>query len=287
MTVSRTVLAAVGTGVLCLLSYVAGARQRGPTSFSPAIEADCAASGSSAQAQVRTVSSESSPTIVIRNETSPECPTPREGARLHPSDTIVAAADALPDLLASWDAGVAETLFDDVDLDALERKLAWMRDRVGRCGAPAPMGTGTESSARFSYVCEHGVLEAQFAAPDPDATTVSGMRSGIRDVAPSPEVTTAGETVTKLVEAWDPDTFEAAFADGFREKLGAKMPTFAEEVREELGACTLGPVDLGGPSGALFVLDCEHGRRTMMIDLDDDQRIRALKVVPLRRDPRG
>ena len=112
-----------------------------------------------------------------------------------------------------------------------------MRDQVGRCGAPAPMGTGTQSSARFSYVCERGVVEAQFAAPDPDATTVSGMRTGVRDLEPAPQVTAAGETVTDLLEDWDPDSFEAAFADSFREKLGENMPIFTKEVRETLGDC--------------------------------------------------
>jgi len=65
------------------------------------------------------------------------------------------------------------------------------------------------------------------------------------------------------------------------------MPAFAERLRDELGTCEVGPLDLGGPTGALFVLDCEHGRRTMVVNVDDDHRIRGLRVVPLRRDPRA
>ncbi|MBV1857852.1 MAG: hypothetical protein KUG77_05520, partial [Nannocystaceae bacterium] len=62
-------------------------------------------------------------------------------------------------------------------------------------------------------------------------------------------------------------------------------PDFTEGLRDELGSCSVGPVDLASHSGALFVLDCDTGRRTMVVALDEQTRIRALRVVPLRRDP--
>ena len=63
------------------------------------------------------------------------------------------------------------------------------------------------------------------------------------------------------------------------------MPNFTRGLREELGACAVGPVDLASQRGALFVLDCELGRRTMVVSLDEHDRIRGLRVTPLRRDP--
>ncbi len=285
MNASSAVLVGAGAVTISVLSYVAGrAQAQGPASTDCASMPDvlprpAVASAATTEKRVVEMPSNTKPPPAT-------CPKPEpNAAQLHPSDTIVAAADAFPDLLASWDAGVVATLFDNVDLDGLERELAWMRERVGRCGPPTPMGNNSESRGRFAYVCEQGVLEAEFAASDPDATTVSGMRGGVRDVEPVPEVSNAGETFTTLIDAWDPDIFEARFSDRFREKLGANMPRFAERLREELGSCELGPVDLAGPTGALFVLDCEHGRRTMVIGLDEGQRISGLKVVPLRRDP--
>lgn len=201
------------------------------------------------------------------------------------SETIRATADAFPDLLAGWDAGVAEDLFGDADLKALEEKLAWMHDRVGRCGSATPMTSGSASSGRFSYVCERGVVEAGFMVSDPDEDSIAKMRAGVRDMEPPPEVSAAAKGVAELIESWDDTAFEQRFADGFRKKLGANMPNFANGLREELGACSVGPVDLASQHGALFVLDCELGRRTMVVSLDDQSRIRGLRVVPLRRDP--
>lgn len=204
---------------------------------------------------------------------------------LHTSETIRATADALPDLLAAWDARVAEDLFGDIDLDTLEKKLAWMHEQVGRCDAGTPMTSGNASQGRFSYVCERGVVEAGFSMSDPDASNIANMRAGVRDVDPPPEVSDAAADVVDLIEAWDDDAFEERFSDSFRDKLGASMPDFTEELRDELGSCSVGPVDLASHSGALFVLDCDTGRRTMVVALDEQHRIRALRVVPLRRDP--
>lgn len=289
MTVSRTVLVAAGTLGLCMLSYFAGAAQ-------------AREQVASASPQPLRVSESARPAERDRTETTqkardddpaaapslpPACPKPLPTARLHPSETIVAAADALPDLLREWDRGVAESLFDeDVDLDAIEAQLAWMRDKVGQCGAAAPMNSGTESSARFVFVCERGVVEAQFAASDPDAATVAQVRTGVRDAQPPQAVSEAGGRFTDLIETWNPDTFQSTFSENFREKLGEGMPDFAERLRDKLGTCEVGPVDLAGANSALFVLDCENGRRTMTVKLDDEQRISGLRVVPLRRDPR-
>ena len=204
---------------------------------------------------------------------------------LHTSETIRATADALPDLLAGWDTGVARDLFGDADLEAIEEKLAWMHERVGRCNSGTPMTSGSASSGRFSYVCERGVLEAGFLVSDPDADSITNMRAGIRDLEPPAQVSAAAKDVTDLIDTWDDDAFEDRFAQSFRDKLGATMPSFTEGLREELGSCSVGPVDLASPDGALFVLDCELGRRTMVVSLDDENRIRALRVVPLRRDP--
>lgn len=206
-------------------------------------------------------------------------------APLHTSETIRATADAFPDLLAAWDPGVAEDLFGDADLQALEGKLAWMNERVGRCDSATPMTSGSASSGRFSYVCERGVVEAGFMVADPEDDSVTKMRAGVRDLEPPPEVSAAAEGVTDLIESWDDEAFEERFADGFRDELGANMPNFTKGLREELGACSVGPVDLASQHGALFVLDCELGRRTMVVSLDEQGLIRALRVVPLRRDP--
>ncbi len=286
MTGSRTVLVAAGTLGLCVLSYFAGAAQaqeqvqnasprssRLPESVRPA-EPD------------RTVPRPSTHEAA-EPSLPPVCPKPLPSARLHPSETIVAAADALPDLLREWDRGVAESLFDeDVDLDAIEAQLTWMRDKVGQCGSAAPMHSGTESSARFVFVCERGVVEAQFAASDPDAATIAQARIGVRDAEPPRAVSDAGGRSTDLIETWDADTFESTFSDSFRERLGEGMPDFAERLRDKLGTCEVGPVDLAGANSALFVLDCENGRRTMTVKLDDERRISGLRAVPLRRDPR-
>ena len=218
-----------------------------------------------------------------------DCPPadPADTSSLRPSDTLTAAADAFPDLLAHWDAGVAEGLFEGLDLERVQRQLAWMHDRVGDCGPPSPMGTGNESSARFAFVCERGVVEAGFGVSDPESDVITRMRTGVRDIAPPPEVTTAGSNYTNLIENWSADDFEAQFADSFREKLGEGMPGFSERLRDKLGKCSLGPVDLASATGALYVLDCEHGRRTMAVELNDENRIRALSIKPLRRDPSG
>ncbi len=147
------------------------------------------------------------------------------------------------------------------------------------------MGSGSASQGRFEYVCERGVVEAGFAVSDPDADSLAKMRCGVQDVEPPQAVSTAATNMVNLIESWDPDAFEDAFAEGFRAKLGAGMPDFAQRLRDELGACSVGPVDLASPHGALFVLDCEMGRRTMVVSVNDENQIKALRVVSLRRDP--
>ena len=289
MTVSRPVLAAAGTLGLCVLSYLAGAAQARQEEM-PA-RSRPAADGQSASAVRARELAPPAPgggdVATPQPRLPPACPISPPSARLHPSETIVAAADAWPDLLREWDLGVAESLFDDdLDLDEVEAQLAWIRDNVGQCGSAAPMNSGNESSARFVFVCERGVVEAQFATSDPDATTVSQVRSGVRDIPPPEAVSDAGGRFTDLIDTWDPEAFESTFADSFREKLGEGMPDFAERLRDTLGKCAVGPVDLAGPNGALFVLDCENGRRTMTVKVNDEGRISGLRVVPLRRGPR-
>ena len=273
--------------VLCVLSYLAGASTRAAVPHDVPPQPACDETTAQESRGSRSAANERPTAAVPAPQAALRCPPPPDvSTRLHPSDTIVAAADALPDLLATWDAGVAETLFDDIELGALEQQLAWMHARVGRCGPPAPMGNATASSGRFAYVCEHGVVEASFAASDPSATSVARMRAGVRDAAPPAPVSAAGDTFAALIDDWNPDTFDAQFSNHFRAKLGEGMPDFARSLRDKLGACALGPVDLASSTGAVFVLDCDNGRRTMVVNLDEDQRIGGLKVVPLRRDPR-
>lgn len=132
---------------------------------------------------------------------------------------------------------------------ALVERMEWFRAAVGFCSDYQLYRSFGPKRARFVFHCERGQLEALIGVDDDGR--VNELRTGARGVAPPERVWVAAERWLESPDA---------------------------EVKAE--GCRLNRVHLGSVSGALFVLSCPEGEKTLIIDkLDRDGEPRRVVVI--------
>lgn len=169
------------------------------------------------------------------------------------------------------DAMVAQSLWGARTEEARER-VAWFREQVGECHGMDTMRVVNEHQARFVYRCERGELEIGFRV-GPDSGRVTGMWSGARGVEPAPQARRTLDHVVALASG-EPVTGGDLVLRGMgSQQLEAQLDALAG-----MGRCEIDRVHLGSNTGGLFVLACEQGSPTVVIDVDAVGAIERLKV---------
>lgn len=198
-----------------------------------------------------------------------------------------AVGDKLAGLYREWTEERHRELFEDhVRPELLQEQLEWYRNALGECSATAEvMLVRHPRQARHALSCERGVLEIE-PVRDEAGGKAHGLRIGARGVDPPEIVEEVAERFVALLNEWDQDLYDALFAQGFKddkppEELGAWLAGIAAES----GECTLGPVELANPRGAIYLVECAHTNLVVKLDLDDDDRVRTLLVKPKRPAP--
>jgi hypothetical protein len=127
---------------------------------------------------------------------------------------------------------------------ALDERMAWFHEALGSCDRHELYRSYGPNRARFLYHCERGQLEALIGLDDHGR--VNKLLTGARGVNPPARVREAAERWLESPAA------TAGKASG----------------------CRIDRVDLGSVSGALFVMVCPTGEKTLVIDLDRNGEIR-------------
>lgn len=130
----------------------------------------------------------------------------------------------------------------------LVERMAWFRAAIGTCDGFELYRSHGPKQARFLYHCERGQLEARIGLGEDGR--VKRLLTGARGVAPPERVRTAAER-------W----LESPAAEA------------------EAKGCRIDRVHLGSQSGALFVLVCPTGEKTLLMDLDHSDVPRRVWVV--------
>lgn len=178
-------------------------------------------------------------------------------------------------LYSEWDVHRFESMFAKAPPPhVMEERIDWFRDRLGACGPGAVMNVRDELRARFSYDCEGGRLEAEFTL-DEKTRLLAGVAMGARGIDPVDAAIDAADEALLLTSEWSNQRFLQTFNDKFDID---KMKIFFESVRATYGACKRRKTLLASARGALFEVKCERGERTMKIELNDADKIRAFKL---------
>lgn len=130
---------------------------------------------------------------------------------------------------------------------SMVHRMAWFREQIGACDRYELYRSFGPERARFVYHCDRGQLEALIGLADDGR--VKQLLTGARGVNPPTEVRAAAER-------WLDSPDAAAEADG----------------------CRIDRVHLGSVSGALFVLVCPDGEKTLKTELDHGGMPRHIEV---------
>lgn len=138
--------------------------------------------------------------------------------------------------------------------------MAWMRERLGDCGAPEPMWIVDAQNGRFSAPCERGALEVHLGL-NRDGRIVK-LRHGAAGVAPEEPLASA---VAPAIAA-----LPAVEAPGFKDR----------EFAAQLGRCELDRTWVVSEFGGLFHLRCEGGAAVMKLMVRPTGAVRSLELHP-------
>lgn len=211
---------------------------------------------------------------VARRGTDPARPSPSTFDP--PTPEQLALAEGFAAMYASDDhQWLHDAFVQEVKTDGIAEMIDWFRLQVGDCTSHEAIHTGGAGQARFLYACERGELEVGFQSDREQPEKLRRMRLGLRGVEPMDGVREAAAGAVSLITDWDRPRFEGLFAASWN---ADEMEIWFADVHAERGACRLGDVDLAGPRGALWFLDCEAGPALMKTTLDDDDRIRRFFI---------
>lgn len=152
-------------------------------------------------------------------------------------------------------------------VDETEPLVEWFRAQVGACRDFSPMRVTDHLHARFVFDCEHGQLEVELRV---DETTGAVERTlfGARGVEPPAHVRAMAEQLVALANG------ESATLPPLAASLDhAQVQKQLDRISVQ-GRCRIDRVHLGTRRGARFVLECTHGSRTMLVDLNDEGALR-------------
>jgi hypothetical protein len=168
-----------------------------------------------------------------------------------------------------WDDARLLALFAPearVSATGFRRRFDWIRDKLGECGAPAFMWSHGRRTARFSYPCERGALEASFTLDA--AGKVKTLLSGAAGVETPPDLLAAAETVLASLP-WKPGT-ERPFVNNLYRYDATK-----------LGSCTMLRPWVVAQYGGLFHVRCEKGDAAILrLALHKNGTIAEARLIP-------
>ena len=193
------------------------------------------------------------------------------------------AAAAIVSLVNHWDDATFAELRggSSKGLRLWREQAALIRTRLGECGPPQLFVENPKRS-RFFADCERGRMEV---APQlDDSGRVKFAYWGAQSAEPGPGVREAADALLVLKANWDPQFAAHLFSPEY--DLGALSTQLSSE-HERLGECSTAAVDLAGARGAIFVLQCEYGSRSMKVSLDSQQKVRLAKFWPVRTSRPG
>ncbi len=153
-------------------------------------------------------------------------------------------------------------------------QFTWLREQLGACGGPAFMWSAGKRSARWSYPCERGALEAQFTLDA--AGHIVRVRTGAAGIPTPPALLAAAEVLlASLPWAWNT-------SHPFKHNLTLSTAT-------KLGRCTLlQPWVVGHERGALFHARCEAGNDAVLrLGLNRDGTISLAELFPAQQLYKG
>ncbi|MBK7825290.1 hypothetical protein [Nannocystis sp.] len=127
--------------------------------------------------------------------------------------------------------------------------FTWLREQLGACGEPRFMWVADKRSARWSYPCERGALEAHFTLDA--AGHIVRVRSGAAGIPTPPALLAAAKTLlASLPWAWNT-------SHPFKHNLTLSPAT-------KLGHCTLLQPWVVGERGGLFHARCDNGEDAVL-----------------------
>lgn len=187
----------------------------------------------------------------------------------NPSEALVSAQRGSLELLAHWDDGRAQNIFDPGAIHypwfrALPTQFAEISQAHGRCEADGSLHALSRLHGKFRARCERGALELDVS------------------LAPSP---TAGITLLQLERILPADARMRATAERVL-RGGAGLEAEADPLRKVLAGialehrdCVLGDSTRGdGHAQALFSLQCAETPLELELGLDDAGKLTRLDV---------
>lgn len=194
---------------------------------------------------------------------------------------LLEGAEALGALLTHWTTPAYERAFspdyrDAFTEQATARKLEAWRSLVGACRKASVSKATDAYTGTLELDCGAAALQLELRVAPWDDHPITSMRIlGATRLEPTPPVTTAAQAATNLLERWDAAAFERLFIPSTSAR---RMRDFLARVSDAVGRCELGVPRFVEPNGATFVLQCERGRATMQLVVEEDGKIAGLAI---------
>ncbi len=194
-------------------------------------------------------------------------------AREHrPAADLVAAAEAVGDLLGRWDVDAYTRTFsasyrDTGPEDASAETFRRWGALVGACAAPRARDLSEPRAGVLDLECARGTLELDLRVGPWAERPVTALRFvGARGIDEPVGVRDAATRALALMARWDVDEHGRLFADN----LGvARIQGFFHAVHAALGRCEIGALQHVRPRGASYTLTCERGSVLLQLSLDE------------------
>ncbi len=167
-----------------------------------------------------------------------------------------------------WDETRLRALYPadaKLDPEPTRERLAWMRAQLGACGSPEFMWSYGKRSARFTYACERGALEAAITLDE--AGHIVSVRSGAAGIPTPPELLAAAEVLLASLP-WTWDTKRS-----FEHNLNLYDAL-------QLGRCELARPWVVSERGGLFHVRCDRGPAVLRLGLHANATISLAELLP-------
>lgn len=201
-----------------------------------------------------------------------------------PSPALLAAQADISQLIVKWDDSLANRITADnffLDTPAEVRKTRWQalaRDH-GTCRPATSIEAENALRGSWRMRCDRGWLDVFITLAPTTEPKVQAL--GVNPVLPpDAEMTRVGESIVKLIGAWDQKGLEAIAAPGLSVEKVQRQITAAKA----WGSCKVGEALGGnGARNSAIRVTCDGGPLVARIALDPATRkLTSLDLVPLR-----
>ncbi len=203
---------------------------------------------------------------------------------VQPSQALLTAQAEISQLIVKWDDTLAnriaaDNLFLDVAADVRASRWKTLAEQHGACRAATTIDAENALRGEWRMMCDRGWLNVHITLAPTMPPKVQQIDIG-SVLPPSAEMTTAAETIGKLLVAWDGETVKGLVAPGFDV---AKMQRQIKAVAA-WGSCRVGePIGGNGTRNSSIKFNCDGGPIAARIALDPNTRkMTNLDLVPLR-----